>query len=75
MPANVERAPEQETNNAETELEQATDLAILACGGDLRASIQALIVANQYLEEAQSPALCLHLGWFRAEPDQSRQRI
>jgi len=51
MPANVERAPEQESNNAETELEQATDLAILACGGDLRASIQALIVANQYLEE------------------------
>lgn len=35
----------------ETELEQATDPAILACGGDLRATIQSLIVANQYLEE------------------------
>lgn len=32
------------------ELDDAVDLAIAACGGDLRATIRALIVANDYLE-------------------------
>jgi hypothetical protein len=31
-------------------LEAAVDEAIHACGGDLRATIRALIVANDYLE-------------------------
>jgi hypothetical protein len=31
-------------------LETAVDQAISACGGDLRATIRALIVANEYLE-------------------------
>jgi hypothetical protein len=31
-------------------LEQAVEQAIAACGGDLRATIRALIVANDYLE-------------------------
>jgi hypothetical protein len=31
-------------------LEAAVDQAILACGGDMRATIRALIVANDYLE-------------------------
>lgn len=31
-------------------LEAAVDQAIAACGGDLRASIRALIAANNYLE-------------------------
>jgi len=31
-------------------LEQAVAAAIAACGGDLRATIRALIVANNYLE-------------------------
>ena len=31
-------------------LEGAVDQAISACGGDLRATIRALIVANEYLE-------------------------
>ena len=31
-------------------LEAAVDQAISACGGDLRATIRALIVANEYLE-------------------------
>ena len=39
---------------AETEendgLEAAVDQAIAACGGDMRATIRALIVANEYLE-------------------------
>jgi hypothetical protein len=31
-------------------LETSVDQAIAACGGDLRSTIRALIVANQYLE-------------------------
>jgi hypothetical protein len=31
-------------------LETAVDQAIAACGGDLRSTIRALIVANDYLE-------------------------
>ncbi len=31
-------------------LEQAVEQAIAACGGDLRATIRALVVANDYLE-------------------------
>jgi hypothetical protein len=32
------------------ELESAVDQAISTCGGDMRATIRALIVANEYLE-------------------------
>jgi hypothetical protein len=32
------------------ELETAVDQAVSACGGDLRATIRALFVANEYLE-------------------------
>jgi hypothetical protein len=32
------------------ELDAAVDQAIAACGGDLRSTIRALIVANDYLE-------------------------
>jgi hypothetical protein len=32
------------------ELEAAVEQAISACGGDMRATIRALIVANDYLE-------------------------
>lgn len=35
---------------ADTGLERAVEEAIIACGGDLRATIRALIVANNYLE-------------------------
>ena len=31
-------------------LETAVDQAISACGGDMRATIRALVVANEYLE-------------------------
>jgi hypothetical protein len=31
-------------------LEASVDQAIAACGGDVRATIRALIVANEYLE-------------------------
>jgi len=39
--------PEFEENDG---LETAVDQAISACGGDTRATIRALIVANEYLE-------------------------
>jgi len=35
-------------------LEATVDQAIAACGGDLRATIRALIVANEYLEHEVS---------------------
>ena len=38
------------TNPEDSGLEAAVDQAIAACGGDLRATIRALIVANDYLE-------------------------
>ena len=37
-------------NPDDSGLEAAVDQAIAACGGDLRATIRALIVANEYLE-------------------------
>jgi hypothetical protein len=39
--------PNSEEND---ELETAVDQAISACGGDMRSTIRALIVANEYLE-------------------------
>ncbi|GLR96825.1 MULTISPECIES: hypothetical protein [Bradyrhizobium] len=36
------------------ELETAIDQAVAACGGDLRATVRALIVANNYLESEVS---------------------
>jgi len=35
-------------------LEAAVDQAIAACGGDLRATVRALIVANEFLESEVS---------------------
>lgn len=40
----------QPTAPDDDELEAEVDEAIAACGGDLRATIRALIVANKYLE-------------------------
>jgi hypothetical protein len=41
--------PQPNTHEAD-ELEAAVDQAIAACGGDMRSTIRALIVANEYLE-------------------------
>jgi hypothetical protein len=38
----------------DSELEAAVEAAIAACGGDLRATIRALIVANNFLESEVS---------------------
>lgn len=40
----------QPENEPDGGLEAAVDQAISACGGDMRATIRALIVANDYLE-------------------------
>jgi hypothetical protein len=45
MPSSSQPMPE--TND---ELEIAVNQAISACGGDMRATIRALVVANEYLE-------------------------
>lgn len=42
MPANSQPEPER--------IEAATDQAIAACGGNARAAVTALIVADEYLE-------------------------
>jgi hypothetical protein len=46
------RGPKRRRKNAgdQDELEAAVDQAIAACGGDLRSTIRALIVANEFLE-------------------------
>ena len=40
----------QPNSEEDDELETAVNQAISACGGDVRATIRALIVANEYLE-------------------------
>jgi hypothetical protein len=45
MTASPKHAPAEDS-----QLEAAVDEAIAACGGDLRAAIRALIVANNFLE-------------------------
>ena len=49
MSANANHAPADDN-----ELEAAVDEAIAACDGDLRATIRALIVANNFLESEVS---------------------
>lgn len=43
-------SPPQPSSQPDDGLEAAVDQAILACGGDVRATIRALLVANDYLE-------------------------
>ncbi len=45
MPSSSQPTPEPDDG-----LEAAVDQAISACGGDLRATVRALVVANDYLE-------------------------
>jgi len=47
---NVMSSSSQPKSGEADELESAVDQAISACGGDMRATIRALIVANEYLE-------------------------
>jgi hypothetical protein len=44
-------SPSEQSNTGEDDgLETSVDQAIAACGGDMRSTIRALIVANEYLE-------------------------
>ena len=43
-------APSPSNTEEDDGLETSVDQAIAACGGDVRSTIRALIVANQYLE-------------------------
>ncbi|MDB5608557.1 MAG: hypothetical protein JWP25_5457 [Bradyrhizobium sp.] len=50
-------------------LEAATDQAIAACGGDARAAVKALIVANEYLEaELQATVSAGYVRGYRPRP-------
>lgn len=46
--------PAQPESDDDDGLEAAVDQAIAACGGDMRATIRALIVANEFLENEVS---------------------
>jgi stage V sporulation protein SpoVS len=46
MPQTAAPSPQADADH----LEAATDQAIAACGGDARAAVKALIVANEFLE-------------------------
>ncbi len=48
------RSSPQPNSDDEDGLEAAVDQAVGACGGDMRATIRALIVANEYLENEVS---------------------
>ena len=50
------------------ELETAVDRAIAACDGDLRATMRALIIANNYLTQE------LEYAWHLVSPGYSRQK-
>jgi len=54
----------------EDTLEAAVDEAIAECGGDARAAVRALLVANTYLEEARNRAIeMVSVGYARGKLD------
>lgn len=50
----VSALPEQNSQTEAEQLEVAVDQAIAACGGDPRAAVRALILANEFLEASAS---------------------
>lgn len=44
-------------SDGEDDLERDTDTAISACGGDMRATVRALLIANAFLESELTKAL------------------
>lgn len=70
----VARMQSQAESLHSTDLEAAADAAITACDGDLRATVRALIVANNFLAE-HNDALCKELdyAWRWISPGFSRQ--
>lgn len=67
--------PAEATRNTDTdsELEAAADAAIAACDGDLRATVRALIVANNFLtEQNQTLSAELDYAWRWISPGYTR---
>ena len=62
-----QRLPSPEQSDTD-QLEAAADRAIAACGGDLRETIKALIVANHYLEtELEKLRAAVSTGYARGK--------
>jgi hypothetical protein len=62
MPASLESQPREPDR-----FESAVDQAIAACGGDLRATIKPLIVANEFLEtQNRQLSAAVSPGYIRA---------
>jgi hypothetical protein len=56
-------------------LETAVDLAVAACGGDARAAIRALLVANEFYETEYSKLVAqVSRGYARGEAKLPRDR-
>lgn len=58
--------PEQKQEDENERLEAATDQAIEACGGDLRSTIRALILATEYLQHELE--VKVSAGYVRGAP-------
>ena len=62
-----QRLPNPELSDTD-QLEAAADQAIAACGGDLRETIKALIVANHFLEtELEKLRAAVSTGYARGK--------
>ena len=60
--------------NAADELERDVDQAIALCGGDMRAALRAMLLANAFLDaEVQQLTRAVSLGFTRGEMSPSRQ--
>jgi hypothetical protein len=52
-------------------LELAVDETIADCGGDMRAAVRALLIANAYLEAARDRMIgCVSRGYVRGRLDE-----
>jgi len=62
-------------NTAIDDLESDTDAAIAACGGDARATVRALLIANAFLEaELARSAAATSKGYARRGSPQGRAK-
>ena len=60
--------------NAADELERDVDQAIALCGGDMRAALRALLLANAFLEAEIERLTCsVSIGFIRGKMSPSRQ--
>ena len=61
-------------SNAADELERDVDQAIALCGGDMRAALRALLLANAFLEAEIERLTCsVSIGFTRGKMLPSRQ--